>query len=458
MKEKRKTVYEYPTLPGISSVSGMAGMPLVWEYLLEYARTKYEQGGEREQIQIYLDEVLETIQKSIEKIRALPEDPLLVQQEPDQLEEILRCRPEKRVECSPVTDESFYFRKIKGAVYGRFAGCTLGAPVEFWSVEEMKEWAAYCGQAFPPDEYWRKTKKPGDFRYEVSRFEEYELEKIDKVPVDDDVTYTVLGWLILEKYGLEFTTEDISNIWKKYLPRACTAEEVVLNNLRNNISAEKAADVDNPYVQWIGADIRADTWGYVSPGAPQKAACLAYRDARLTHRRNGIYGEMYFSAVIAAAFSVGGEGDDLTMEEVIQAGLCEIPQNCLLAKDIRWALDSASEIMDYKAARKAAEEHFGGMSGVHTNFNACLTIWGLLIGKDDFTKVIGEITAMGYDNDCNAATAGSIFGAYYGIHKIPEKWYRCFHNKVYTYLNGYRYLKIDRLCERFWYFAKINSQ
>ena len=230
--------------------------------------------------------------------------------------------------------------------------------------------------------------------------------------------------------------------------------------MQKGIPAKQAAELDNPYVQWIGADIRADAWGYVCPGLPKQAAQMAYRDAYLTHRRNGIYGEMYFAAVIAAALAAGenGQGVTMSMEEVLRIGLEEIPEECLLARDIRWALSVADSISDYREARAAVEEHFGAMSGVHTNWNACLTIWGLLMGKEDFTKVIGQITAMGYDNDCNAATAGSIFGAFYGLHAIPESWYTCFQNQVCTYLNGHGCLKIDAVCEEFFSFAKQVSE
>lgn len=468
--------YDYPILPTMSKVTGMAGMPLSWEYLLEYARMKYEQGADKEKIQELVDEVVLAISDASKKLEELPDSEELAGKEPDDLPGIRSLRPAgpRRLACS--LDQEQYRSRIAGAVCGRFAGCTLGAPVEFWSVEDMRDWAAYCGQAFPPTQYWRKTKTPNALRYEISTFEEYELDKIDKVPVDDDVTYTILCLLVMERYGLAFTTAQAGRVWTQCLPRACTAEEVVLNHLKNGMPAEGAAVKDNPYRQWIGADIRADAWGYVMPGRPEEAAQLAYRDACLTHRRNGIYGEMYFSAVIAAAFAAGAscgatgsqeriaadtsgakalsESGIGCMEDVLKLGLTEIPAECLLARDIRWALETAPGIADYAAARRAVEEYFGGMSGVHTNLNACLTIFGLLLGKEDFTKVIGEITAMGYDNDCNAATAGSIFGAFYGIEAIPEKWYTCFAGKVTTYLDGYLYLDIEDICNRFYALAR----
>lgn len=445
-----KNIYDYPQMPTISPVTRMPEQPLSWEYFIEYARLKYEQGADKEKIQQLIDHVVKTVEDTSQRLIALPDDQMLSLCEPDSLEEIRKLRPRPMQKTAKEFDKESYRKKIKGAVNGRFAGCTLGAPVEFWSVEAMKEWAEYCGQSFPPEEYWRKTKNPSDIRYEVSIFEEYEKDRLTKVPVDDDVTYTILGLLVLEQFGLDFTTEDVGKVWLEYLPRACTAEEVVLNHLKSGMDAMKAAEIHNPYVQWIGADIRSDAWGFAAPGLPEKAAELAYQDAYLTHRRNGIYGEMYFSAVIAAAFTVD------TMEEALKAGLYEIPSHCLLARDILWALEQAEQITDYKEARAAAEKYFDWMSGVHTNLNACLTIWGLLMGKDNFTKVIGEVTAMGYDNDCNAATAGSIFGAFYGIDRIPEQWYECFNNEVDTYLNKHPSLKIDEVCRRFEHFAALS--
>ena len=84
--------------------------------------------------------------------------------------------------------------------------------------------------------------------------------------------------------------------------------------------AERAAEKDNPFCEWIGADIRADPWGYLAPGWPEKAAEMAWRDAYLSHRRNGIYGEMFFAAAISAAFTVDHP------VEALEIGLTEIPR------------------------------------------------------------------------------------------------------------------------------------
>ena len=102
--------------------------------------------------------------------------------------------------------------------------------------------------------------------------------------------------------------------------------------MKAGISALEAADVNNPYCQWIGADIRSDPWAYLAPAYPEKAAELAYRDAYLSHRRNGIYGEMFFSAAQSAAFAVDNPID------AIKIGMTEIPKESSLYKEIEWAL------------------------------------------------------------------------------------------------------------------------
>lgn len=422
----------YPHIPNYNSIL---------EYITEYAKLKYEYGSNGAQ------EILQGLEKSMEdslkKLKELPIDEKMAVNEPDDIFEIRKLRAEGPRKMVGSLDLEIYQEKLEGAMLARFAGCILGAIVGFWPVDSMEKWAAYIGDQFPPVDYWSKISNPNILRYEKSACVEYTRDSMNGVPVDDDITYTLLGLLIAEDYGISFTTEDVGKAWLKYLPCACTAEHVALDNLKKGIAALEAADVENPYCQWIGADIRSDSWAYIAPAYPEKAAEMAYRDAYLSHRRNGIYGEMFFSATQAAAFAVDNSIDAIII------GLTEIPKCCALHKDIEWALEVGKTITNYKEARIAVDERFEGMSGVHTNLNACLTVFGLMIGGTDVTRVISETVAMGQDNDCTAATAGSIVGAIVGKVGVPKHWYKNFNNTVNSYMIDKEKFQIDDLVERF---------
>lgn len=406
-----------------------------------YADLKIEYGS-GDDVNKITDEFVELINDYTKKIRDIKDNEELKAKEPDCLDEIKKLRTDGPRKLWDKLPDDIH-DKMAGALLGRFAGCILGVPVEGNAIDTMEKLAVDTGTPFPPTEYWHNVNYPDGIQYGTTKRSEYTKDGMDGVGVDDDITYTLLGLLIMEKYGLNFTTEDVGNMWLDILPVACTAEDVALRNLKNGVSAYDAADIDNPFCQWIGADIRSDPWGYACAGYPEKAAELAYQDAYLSHRRNGIYGEMFFSAVESAAFAVD------TAEEAIRIGLTEIPSECTLYKDIIWALEIAPGITNYIEARRAVDERFKGMHSVHTNNNACLTVFGLLIGGNDFTKVISEVIAMGLDNDCTGATAGSIVGALVGKKGIPEHWYEKFNNKVYTYITGYPVFAIDDVVNRF---------
>ncbi len=416
--------------------------PLQWRLhaLAEWANLRHEQGITG--FEGHLDELSQHVERVIQQFREMKPSPAYLQANPSELAEIQRQRPDgPRMLDKPSLTE--YRRRLHGAVMARAAGCLLGSIVEFWSIDDMEQWAAYVGDTFPPVDYWSAIKDPTGSRYNVSRREGYTRSKMNALEADDDLIYTWLGLLILEDYGPDFTVADVGAAWRKYLPLACTAEKVALENLNAGVPAEKAGEHLNPYVTWIGADIRSDPWGYACPAMPEKAAEFAHRDAYISHREYGIHGEMFFSAAIAAAFAL----DDPI--KAVEVALTEIPANCRMAGDVKWALDTMDSVKDYRDARQKVEAKFQGYSGVHTGPNAALTIFALRLGGTDVTRTISQCVAMGLDNDCTAATAGSIVGAVVGIDNVPEHWYKPFGNRVHTYINGHEWMALDDILARF---------
>lgn len=411
------------------------------DHLKFLAALKAEHGATG--IAALLGRVERDLARAVADLDRLPGDRARREAEPDGLRAIRALRPAGPRRMWGRFEPTAYAERLKGALLARMAGCTLGAPVEGYQISDMRDLAEVNGDAFPPVDYWSRVPFPKSLRYFFSRLEDFTRGKMNGVPVDDDIAYTLLGLLVVEDHGPGFTIDQLGESWLKYVPVACTAEDVALRNLKKGVPAGRAGAKGNPFSNWIGADIRSDPWAYMAPGWPEKAAEMAWRDAMLTHRRTGLHGAMYFAATIAAAFAV----DDPM--EALRLGLTEIPARCWLAREIRWALKVAPEIRNHRDARAAVDERFPGMHAVHTVNNACLTVWGVSIGNGDVTRTLSETVAMGLDNDCTAATAGSIVGAVAGAASVPDHWHRPFNDTVWSYLNGRRKFAISGLLRRF---------
>jgi ADP-ribosylglycohydrolase len=366
-----------------------------------------EQGANVAELEKELRTMLRSISRGLESVKPPFTDKY---HEPIPLKQIKAARPNgPRRLAYNLTAEQIY-DKMLGAWLGRGAGCILGIPVEGWSRHKIKEWAEILGQPYPLAEYWKEIPRRG--KHYRDPIECFLKDRIDRIGSDDDLAYTVLGLLILEEAGIDFTVEDVGRLWLKYLPMACTAEHVALESLKKGIKPPRTALRGNPYMEWIGADIRSDPWGYAAPGLPEVAADFAYRDA------------------IASAFVV----DDPI--RCIKIGLTEIPAKCRLTETIKETLRWCAKDRDWYATHDRIAKKYHGMSGAHTLNNAALTVAGLYYGGGDFEKTISYTVMGGVDTDCTGATAGSIMGAIIGAKKLPKKWIGPLGDRFTTYLIG----------------------
>ena len=231
-------------------------------YLLDqlhfYGHLQHEYGAQG--IETLVTKAEQALQSILEELQALPVDSELAKQEPNDLASIRRLRPIGPRRLWDKADKVVYREKLPGALLGRLAGCVLGCPVEGWPLRLMEDLARENKDSFPPTDYWKYVPQPFEVRYEHSPREAHTRTKMDGEPVDDDIAYTLLGLLVVEEYGPDFT-EDMGRAWLRYLPYACTAEDIALTNLRAGIPALEAGATHNPYAEWIGADMRATSVG-----------------------------------------------------------------------------------------------------------------------------------------------------------------------------------------------------
>ncbi len=364
--------------------------------------------------------------------------------EPSDLEGIRRGRPAD----TPfliVTDpgDEVLFDRVLAAWLGRCAGCLLGKPVEGWRSPAM--WGFLKDQGlYPLADFFRSDARAELYdKYQVSRERAF-IDLVTHMPEDDDTNYTVTGLAIMKQHGPDFAPQDVANFWLQNIPifHTFTAERAAYRNFANLIPPPRSATYRNPYREWIGAQIRADFWGYAALGDPERAAEYAWRDASVSHVKNGVYGEMWVAAMLAAAPYAGD------IEDVIRIGLGEIPAKCRLAEDIQ-------QVIDWYHAGVAAEEairciharwdEYNPHHWCHTNSNAQIVALGLLWGENDYGQSICRAVQSCFDTDCNGATVGSVFGMLHGTATLPKRWIGPLNDLLDTGIAGYHQVRISEV-------------
>ena len=332
-----------------------------------------------------------------------------------------------------------YLEKVYGAVLGRCCGCLLGKPVEQWSREKIDKFLKDSGQ-YPLSGYFEEL-NPDDFPDGYKG-------KYKKIPdfmvTDDDIEYTMLNLFTLENYGRTCTATDIGYSWLEAFPMryACSAEKIAYRNMSLLREPPLSGEYCNPYREWIGAQIRADVWGYINPGNPILAAEFAYRDAIVSHVKNGIYCTMFNAALISLAFVKNN------MEEIIVEAQQVVPQRSRTAEAISDCLSWYKTCDTFSQALDKMYEKYGHYSFVHAINNLCICLLALLYSNMDFEKCITDAVAAGMDTDCNGATVGSVLGAMLGKNGIPEKWAAPLHDTYHTMVAGEGKVKIGEIAKR----------
>ena len=374
-----------------------------------------------------------------EENRILFNDP----QEPSDYEKIISLRSKKRTGKQPRLDKKTLEDKVYGAWLARCAGCTLGKPVEGWTRKNIKRYLEAAG-AFPLQAYIPAMEKFPQGLELWENYKETTLGNITRMVRDDDIDYTVIGLKTLETYGRDFMPANVGRIWLENLPFGSifTAEAIAYRNMVAGIDPPETAVNRNPYREFIGAQIRADMWGYVNPGDPESAAEMAYRDASVSHTKNGIYGEMWAAACIAAAFVM----DD--PHEIILAGLREIPAQSRLSQAIQKTMDWCDKMDSWEDVCDKIDIAYESMSSIHVINNTCLIVMGLMLGKGDLGTSLCMTLMGGMDTDCTCATAGSILGAMLGAQKLPADWITPLNDRLQSMVNGYELVDISEMAKK----------
>ena len=342
--------------------------------------------------------------------------------------------------------------KIEGAWYGRIAGCLLGKPMEGIRYAEFTNFLK-ASSNYPMSRYVKHS----ELTKELCDIANYDLlnqwkakcyiDNLEYAPFDDDTNYVVMNCLAVERYGRDFSPFLMADMWLRMQPKEayCTAERVAYANFIKGYNPPYSAVHKNPYREWIGAQIRGDYFGYCNPGDTEAAAKMAFNDACISHVKNGIYGEMWAAATIAAAAVCNDP------RLAILYGMEEIPATSRLYEALENAVknyDSGMTEEEWFADFHKRWDDRNSHHWCHTISNAEVCAAALLYGKGDFAKSICIAVQNGFDTDCNGATVGSICGIMNGIEGIGKEWYENINGTLETSLCTYAKVSIDEFVEK----------
>lgn len=302
-----------------------------------------------------------------------------------------------------------YIEKIYAGWLAKIIGIRLGAPIEGWTYEKIK------------NIYGELDHYPVDYR---------------EFAADDDSNGPLFFLKALEdgRHGYDLKAQDVAEALLNYAPfehgffwwggYGISTEHTAYLNLRNGIKAPMSGSIEqNGYTtaEQIGGQIFIDTWGLVTPGNPDLAAKYAKEAASVTHGGNGIYGGIFVAVCISYAFV---EKDII---KIIEKGLSYIPQDCEYSRVVKAVI---SFYKDHPSQWRSCYDY------IHKNFgydkypgnchiipNIAVMILALLYGEGDFSDTLNICNMCGWDTDCNVGNVATIMGVRNGLEGINyDKW------------------------------------
>jgi hypothetical protein len=293
------------------------------------------------------------------------------------------------------------YERIYAGFTAKAIGVRLGAPVEptIWTQERI-------------------SKTYGEITGYLRDFKNF--------AADDDTNGPVYFIRVLRDYGIDFTAEQEGRTWLNYAAEEHgmywwggynrSTEHTAYLNLKAGIPAPLSGAIATngaAVAEQIGGQIFIDSWGWLNPGNPARAAEMSARAASVAHDGNGLHGARWVAAAIAQAFVASSIG------EIVAAAMAQIAGDSEYARVANAVIEfHRHKPDDWRACLDMLIADFGydRYPGVcHIIPNAGVLIMAVLYGEGDMPRTAEIATMAGWDTDCNAGNAAAIVGTFQGL-------------------------------------------
>lgn len=258
---------------------------------------------------------------------------------------------------------------------------------------------------------------------------------------NDDITYELVFLKTLLDEGKGVNSKAIAENWVAMIPFGWSAEDIAMKNLMLGIYPPESGFSNNPYREWIGAQMRGAVCGMVAPGDVYTAAKLAWIDGEVSHHNNGIIGEVFNSILTSLAFVE----DDI--KNILEKAIAILPEDSQYYYVVNFALSQCKKYDDWEKVLEICLEEFKEYNLTHAYPNAAIEVVALWFGEGNFDKTMLIGARAGLDVDCNTAQIGNIVGVLNGKNGIGGKWINPIGKDIKTYVRGLEELSIDEIVE-----------
>lgn len=266
---------------------------------------------------------------------------------------------------------------------------------------------------------------------------------------NDDILFELAFIDAAMKNGKNLTADDIALEWIANIAYTWSAEEIAMLNLKRGIFPPESAKLNNPWNEWIGAQMRGAVCGLVAPGNPEYAAYLAWMDGSISHINNGIIGEVFNAMLVSMAWT------DPSIRSILKKSIDLLPDDSEYYSVVKFAYDKCLEYDQWEPAWRECEEKYRRYNWIHAYPNAAAEVIALYYAEEDFDKCMNIISMCGQDVDCNAGQIGTLYGVIHGFGGIDDKWLEPFNDEFVSLYRGYEKTTISYIAENTYKAYKI---
>ncbi len=245
------------------------------------------------------------------------------------------------------------------------------------------------------------------------------LEKGARSDDDNDFEWPHL-WFMDKEGTIKLPYPRIVEIWKANMNSGLWVANKKARELMDQgvVPPETGSVARNPHAWYnLSGQFCVESYGLIAPGMPQTAADIGLHYAHVAVSEEPLQATQFWTSLIALrSFHTG------TLEDAMQLALSAVdPRSCMaeVVADARKAFHAHGD--DWKVARQEIDEKWRVQRKWNDNstpVNGAAVCLALLYGHDDFYLTLQYAMALGYDADCNAATAGTVVGARMGFKHI----------------------------------------